>query len=389
MCDLHTIRARYGPIFVSILLLLMVFPRMLAAMDMRAGRRVTIHPGEVVPSNLYVAGRQISVSGRIDGDLTAAGGKISLDGTVVDDVTVGGGQIRVAGQVGGDLRAAGGKLELSGRINGDLVVAGGVVRVLPGTIIGGDVVLAGGDVVLEGTMARSVKTVAGQLLLNGAISGPVGIRAESLVIGEHARLENELTYFSPKEASIHSSAQVGGPVTFHLISGMDQNWLRFLMGRLGVAFFILRFAMTLGAGLLGYWLLRKPTQELVEYSLKNFGGEFLRGFVLFFVIPPAIFLLAITIVGAPVAFLGGLLHLSVGMVAIIYSGIALGTLTLKWLRRKPEFDVSWQAVLLGIPIAFLVRLVPYVGFLLNATFFLVIFGALYQHFWLIVRPPKV
>ena len=166
---------------------------------------------------------------------------------------------------------------------------------------------------------------------------------------------------------------------------MDQNWLRLTMRRAGIAFFILRFAMTLVAGLLGFFLLRRVSQDLVQYALGNFGKEFLRGFVLFFVIPPAIFLVAITVVGAPIAFLVGLFHLSVGIVSIIYAGIALGTLLLKWAQHKPSFEVTWQAVLLGIPLAFLVLLVPYVGFLFNATFFLVIFGALYQRFWILLR----
>ena len=89
--------------------------------------------------------------------------------------------------------------------------------------------------------------------------------------------------------------------------------------------------------------------------------------------------------GAPVAFLGGLVHLSVGIVAVIYTGIALGTLILKLLRHKAEYEVSAAAVLVGIPVAFLVRLVPYFGFLVNAIFFLAIFGTLYQRFWTIIR----
>ena len=385
MSDLRTSWPPEAAKLLLILLLLTGFPRQLNSMDLRAGRRLTIPAGEVVSTNLYVAGGEVSLAGSVEGDLTAVGGEFLLEGKVANDVTIGGGKIRVNGQIGGDLRVAAGQVHLAGKVNGDLVVAAGVVRVLPGAVVGGDVVLAGGDVILEGTLVRSVRAVAGEMSLNGTITGPVGLRTGLLVIGEHADLENELAYFAPEEAEIPKSATIKGPIVFHMTSGMDQDWLRLIMRRAGIAFFILRFAMTLGAGLLGFLLLRKPSQDLVQYALGNFGREFLRGFVLFFVIPPAIFLIAITVVGVPVAFLGGLLHLSVGIVSVIYAGIALGALLLKWLRRKPEFEVSWQAVLLGIPIAFLVRIVPFLGFLLNATFFLVIFGALYQRFWITVR----
>jgi hypothetical protein len=383
--DHCTFRGRYRPIFLPILLLLTAFPGMLFAMDMRAGRRVTIPAGEVVSTNLYIAANEIDSSGTVDGDLTAAGGNITLEGTLAKDVIVGGGQVHVNAHIGGDLRVIGGQVLVSGKINGDLVVAGGVVRVLPDTIIGGDVVLAGGEAVLEGTLVRSVKAVAGSMLLNGTITGPVTVRTNSLTIGPDASLGDELAYFAPTEAVIDQNAKINGTVTYHMISGMDQTWLRLIMRRVGIAFFLLRFAMTLGAGLLGFLLLRRISQDLVEYALGSFWKELLRGFVLFFVIPPAIFLVAITVVGAPVAFLGGLFHLSVGIVSVIYSGVALGTLVLKWVRRSPKYEVSWKAILLGIPLAFLVRLVPYAGFLFNAIFFLVIFGSLYERFWLLLR----
>ena len=111
--------------FLRILLFSMAFPGLLQAMDMRAGRRVTIPAGEVVSTNLYIAAGEIFFSGIVEGDLTVAGGEISLDGTIANDVTAGGGQIRISAQIGGDLRVAGGHVHLSGRVNGDLVVAGG------------------------------------------------------------------------------------------------------------------------------------------------------------------------------------------------------------------------------------------------------------------------
>jgi hypothetical protein len=273
-------------------------------------------------------------------------------------------------------------------VNGDLVVAGGVVRVLPGAIIGGDVVLAGGDVILEGALVRSLRAVAGKILLNGTIAGPVSVRSESLSLGESAELSDALTYFSPEEAVIDAGARINGPVTYHVTSGMDQNWLRLTLRRAGIAFFFLRFAMVLGGALLGFFLLRKPTQELVEYALANFGREFLRGFALFFVIPPAIFLLAITVVGVPVAFLGGLVHLSVGVLAIIFAGVVLGTLLMNKAQHKSSWEVSWQAVLLGVATMFLIRLVPYIGILFSATFFLVTFGAIYKRCWQLIRSAR-
>jgi cytoskeletal protein CcmA (bactofilin family) len=374
--------------WLSPLLLLLLMPVQLHAIDVRAARHVSILPGETIRTNLYVAGGDVSIAGRVEGDLTVGGGDIYLTGAVLNDVTVGGGQVRFDGQIGGDLRIAGGQVFIGGKINGDLVLAGGRVRILPSAVVGGDVVLAGGTVVIEGALIRSLKAVAGDAFLNGTVSGPVNLRSGTVGVGEHANLEAAFDYFAPNEAVIDKAARIKGPVAFHMTSGMDQTWFRLLLRRMGVAFFLLRFTMTLVAGLLGFFLLRRQSQELVEYALSHFGLEFIRGFVLFFVIPPAIFLIAITIVGAPVAFLGGLFHLSVGVVAVIYAGIALGTLLFAKARKSSQYQVTWQAVIVGIVLGFLVRIVPYVGFFFNAVFFLVIFGSLYERFWLLVRPPK-
>jgi hypothetical protein len=143
--------------------------------------------------------------------------------------------------------------------------------------------------------------------------------------------------------------------------------------------------MTLVAGLVIALLLRRPSADLARYSLDHFGGELLRGFVLFFVIPPAIFLLTLTVVGVPLAFLAGLLHLSVGIVSVIFAGILLGSLLLRLLLKRDDLAGSWRAALLGIPIVFLVSIVPIAGFLFNCVFFLVVFGAIYGRFWSGIR----
>src|SRR3990172_7494046 len=100
--DLRTFGGQYSQIFLPFLLIVTAFPSLLHALDMRAGRRVTIPAGEVVSTNLYIAAGEIYFSGTVNGDLSAAGGEISLDGTVANDVTAGGGQIRVNAQIGGD-----------------------------------------------------------------------------------------------------------------------------------------------------------------------------------------------------------------------------------------------------------------------------------------------
>jgi len=364
---------------------LITFPTPLHSVDLRAGRRVSIPFGETVNGDLYTAAGELLISGSVNGDLIAAGGDVILNGAVSYDTEVLGGQVQVNGKIGGDLRIAAGEIDLNGSVVGDLVVAGGQVRVHSGASVGGDVLLAGGEVLLEGDLGKSLKAAGGDVTMNGRIGGPVRLRAGKVVIGERANLESELTYFAPDEAEIREGARIAGPIHFFVVSGMDQNWFQRGVHGLDFAFYSLGFMMTLVAGLLVCIFLRKLSQGLIAYALPNFGKELLRGFVLFLVIPAAIFLMFVTVVGAPFAFVTGMMHLAFGMIAIVFTGIAEGALLRKRIQKKEQYEVTWKAALLGIPLAFLISLVPYAGFVVNAIFFLVIFGSLYERFWILIR----
>jgi cytoskeletal protein CcmA (bactofilin family) len=367
---------------LTVLALLVVPSR---AADMRAARQINIGAEQSISGNVYAAAHEFILSGRIDGDLVAAGGDVLMDGTVTQDVIIAGGDARLTGEIGGDLRVAAGRVELRGTVAGDVVAAGGTVRILAGSRVGGDVVAAGGTLLLEGNLARSVRAVGDRITLSATVSGPVGLRATTVEVGDTAVLESALAYFSPEEALISSEARIAGPVTFHIISGVDQQWLGHALRRLGLAFLLLGLAMSLVAGLVAAFLLRKPTRSVVQFAIDHFGSELLRGFVIFFVIPPAIFLLTLTVVGVPFAFLAGLFHLSVGIVSVVLTGVLLGSLLLRLFLHKDAYAASWQAVVLGVPLAFLVSIVPVVGFFFNTIFFLAIFGALYGRSWAAIR----
>ena len=280
---------------------------------------------------------------------------------------------------------AAGRVSLSGQVGGDVLVTGGQVRLLPDATIGGDVVVAAGEVVLESTVRGAVRVAGGQIMLDGPVAGPVRVRARSLTIGEQARLGGELTYWAPREAAIHPAAEINGPTTFHLVAGVDQGRLERALLRIGITFLLLALFMTLSAGLFGVLVFPNLSEDLVRQTFQNFGGGLLRGFVLFFVLPAAAFLVTLTVVGLPIALIAGLVHVSFGIISAVYAGIALGSFLWKAVTKREEYEVTWKTVLVGIPSMAFLSLVPVVGLLVSAAFFLTVFGVLYQRFWLAAR----
>ena len=376
---------RKSAIPLFLIAFLLAFPFAARAADLRVGRRVVIPAGETLSGNVYSAGGEVVVSGNLTGDLVCAGGDVFLTGSVSDDVVVAGGDLHLTGDVGRDVRVAAGRVSLSGQVGGDVLVTGGQVRLLPDATIGGDVVVAAGEVIIESTIRGAVRVAGGDITLNGMVAGPVRVRARTLVIGEQARLGGELTYWAPSEATIDPAAEIEGPTTFYLIAGMDQDWLARALLRIGITFLLVTFLMTLAAGLFSVLVFPKISEDLVRRTFQNFGGGLLRGFVLFFVLPAAAFLVTLTVVGLPIALIAGLVHVIFGIISGVYAGIAFGSLLWKAATKREEYEVTWKTVLVGVPAMAFLSLVPVVGLLVSAAFFLTVFGVLYQRFWVAVR----
>ncbi len=83
-----------------------------------------------------------------------AGEELVIDGRQAGDVFGVGRSVRVRGEVGGVI-AFGGDVIIEGRVEGDAAAVGGSVIQLPGSYVGGDVMVFGGAYRGEGAAARS------------------------------------------------------------------------------------------------------------------------------------------------------------------------------------------------------------------------------------------
>ena len=53
--------------------------------------------------------------------------------------------------------------------------------------------------------------------------------------------------------------------------------------------------------------------------------------------------------------------------------------------KRETTEVNWKTVLVGIPLLFLINMIPLVGFLVNTILFLAVFGGIYGRMWTLVR----
>jgi hypothetical protein len=186
-----------------------------------------IQTDETVEGNLFVACRTLTVAGVVEGDLIGAAATASIEGTIEGSVYLAGGQLDVFGAIGGDLHFAGPVLRLhdgADLANGDLF--GLTLSTVSEDTIGGSIVAAGYELVLDGDVGRDVNFWGSSLTIDGEIGGNVDasvgdpqsggvaeLRAlltttgvdltnPGLYVTERGMVNGQLTYTGPVEGEI-------------------------------------------------------------------------------------------------------------------------------------------------------------------------------------------
>ena len=340
------------------------------------GQSYSLNKGERVTENLYTAGGDVTISGDVDGDLVVAGGTVVVNGTVRQDVLGGGGNISILGKVNGDVRIAGGDVTIAGDVGGELIAFGGTVHIVSGAMIHGGATIAGGRVAIDGDVNTLVRVFGGDLSVNGKVSGDVFLKGDKIKIGNGAVIAGGLHYSSPRQAEIASGARITGPTTY-MEPKQDKKDNRSKGGVIAflTAWWLIKSAMLIAAGLVGLMLFRGRIQNHLEHTIRGFGKEMFRGFVVLVVVPVAVFVSFISVIGAALGGIGLLVYLLMIVIAKVYTGLLVGAVAYKLVLRKTSYVANWQTLVIGVLVLELLALIPILGWLIGLSFFLMAFGS--------------
>ena len=328
--------------------------------------------------NLYTAGGQVIVDANSSKDAVIAGGTVTVNGNTADDLIVAGGNIYLKGNVGGSTRVAGGTINVDGKITGDLVILGGTVYVSSNAAIGGDVVVAGGSLVIDAPVAGSIQFAGGSLEINNTVGGDINAKlSRGLILDANANIKGTLNYQSPLEYQRDANAKTSGQVNF---TQRNLNRTAAFAALLTIAFFI-RLVAVLITSLLLFYFFRKPFTSAVENTRnggfwKNIG----IGFLVLVVTPIVGILLLATIIGYYLAIITFLAYILTLIISGIIGSVALGSWML-WRVNGREFRVDYRAILVGLIVVAILRVIPLVGWLVMLLVLLTGLGAVSRQFW--------
>jgi hypothetical protein len=293
---------------VLLLLLLVALPLPAIALVTQSGGTVSV--SEATEDDVFVTGGTISVDAPV-GSLVAAGGQITVNAPVKGDVIAAGGQVTINSDVGGKVVAAGGSVILNGKVGTNAVLAGGNVELGSSSSVARDAMVSGGSV-----------TNAGK------VGGKLSVRSNSFDNrGTAGSLEVEL---------------------------QNRGSMAAIISVFGILF-------TIGLFILGLILIRVAPGRYHAVEAELISGwivKLVAGFVGLIVGFILILLLAITLVGLPIAIGIGLLYLGALLVSTLFTSSVLGRKVGNLLKR----DVSdYVAFTIGFVILAILFRIPVLG----------------------------
>lgn len=253
--------------------------------------------------------------------------EVGPDEIITDEVVIFGGNLVVMGKIYGDAIVFGGRCRLDGEISGDIVVIGGDASLGPEAELNGDVVLIGGELERE---------------------------PGSVIRGEQVELAG-------------------------LFKDMGLPGLTLFGAGLGLIFWLSTLVMFLFIALLTAVLFPNQLESVADLVRREPAPSLAAGFLGLLAAVVVIVVLAVTILGIPVAIL-----LAVGMVALQYFGRAAICLSIgRWIFDRT--GIRWAFPFWGMAVGYLairlVELIPFVGGVVRLLLFIAGLGCVTLAIW--------
>lgn len=287
-----------------------------------------------VKGNLYCAGKSIRIKADVEGSIYCAGSTIEVDGAVDGNVVV----AAQAATVGGD-------------IAGDVSVFAESFRLSESAIIEGDLNGAGSKFTLDGQVEGGILAAVNSLNINNVV-GSLDVVAQSISLGSSAKVAGDVNFRPNSNNSINiDESKVGGDIKMHEAAA-SPGFASYFTSAFTFAFI----------GILSLVIVTMvPFSRHYRRVSAKISGKlpivFLVGFVALFAMPVSLVLLAITLVGIPLAAMVGALWVAL---MIVGAGYSVYTVATSLQRASGRLDI-WMAFGLAVLILSLVIALPAVG----------------------------
>ncbi len=360
-------------------------------------------PSFAMNDDFYQAGGDVIVKGAVRGDAYTAGGTIHFTQPVGRDLVAAGGTIVIDSKVGDDLRVFGGNVEVNNTVGGDVIVMGGQIVIGKNAVIGGDLFVAGGTVHINGSVRGMTRVIADEALIAGILNGPTEIQTQTAVlngklmgearlasntiaIGDQALFGGNVRYWR-ENGPLQFGTKARGKTTYDMALQRKVKVHEKGADGLMPAFFaaLSLFSLLTAAVMIGLlvFITKNFFKDTAKFLLKKPFVSFLRGLAYFVGMPIVAVLLAITLIGLPLAAV-----VTLGfIVSIIFAKALTAIIWVRYIEQRSGKNVHWgNWQIFGLSMAAYVvlkvlMLIPVLGWIACLVLVCMAFGALITMKW--------
>jgi cytoskeletal protein CcmA (bactofilin family) len=334
---------------------------------------ISVASDEIIDDSLVVFADSVDVRGVVTGDLITFARRINVPGAVQGNIVTFGQNVEITGKVDGDIMGFAQTIRANGDIGKNLWAFGQNITIDPSSKLEQNATVFGANVNVDGEVGRDLWAFAAFLDVGGSIGRDLNLRGEKLTVRDPSIIGRNLNVRVKSEDNVQilPGATIQGATNIELQTehARPNKYLT-------IGFYfkqILRIAGAFLMGLLLFWLIPgiKDTPLSNGVGLLTSGGI---GFLTLVATPVAILIMAITVLGLPVAFTTLLFYL----LALYLSKIVIGRYIGKVLLRSDKGTMASTALelLLGIFIVIVAVNLPFIGGILNILLIIIGLGAL-------------
>lgn len=350
------------PIVLVALILMPIFA--LKADGDNKNSTVYVASDETVSGNLIAASESIIIDGLVSGDLIVAANHISVTGRVEGDIIAVGQEIAIDGEVGGNIRVVADSVTINGVITRNVNAFGSKVLIGTEARIGWDVLIAAVDSTVRGNINGSLDTYAKNNFIAGKIGKNANIRAYNpsepgIILDKEATVNGDLNYYAKEKFNLKNVSGVSGEVNFNQIKDNTRtpttSWLWSRVFTLLSLLFI---------GLIFVAIIPKYTSQFLFEAKNRTLATFLFGAGMFLLLPPLVIVIALTIIGLPLALILSALWLAGIFIGKAMAAIIFGDVIIKNIFKRDYKHIFWP-LLLGVLLLTLLFSIPWFGWIVN------------------------
>ncbi|MCA9735032.1 MAG: hypothetical protein H6696_07210 [Deferribacteres bacterium] len=339
----------------ALIALLLVPALSIQGAEYKGGQTVHIAAGDTVATDLMATGRSVEIEGTMLGDVFAAGENVYIEGDVGDDIFAAGRNLNITGAVGGMLIGGGETVLIDTEIADDVFIGGGTVRITGKAHIHGNVYIGTGNLLFEGgRIDGNLRGGSGDTYLNGEVDGYIEWGTGHVQIGDRFSVAGDFELELP--------ATLEGKEIENLPS---KTVVKYKEHEYGGSIFktILVMLMAIIFGLCYVLFFKNFSKDQITYARNNALQGVGVGFLALVATPVFVVILAVIFLTIPIALFLLAIYLMLLYLSGIISAVFLGNEILA--RTGKSQPTLALALILGVVLLTLLKLIPILGFLVS------------------------